>query len=1105
MVSHSRRYLAVFVSLLLVFSLLPISAFAVEDPPEPFEATGVTESQFSGGTGTDGDPYLISSATDLATFAELVNSFRTVFDYYDKCYKLTKDINVYEDGYSGVWVPIGQTIGFRGTFDGNGHTISRVIVSTGDQAGFFKNVIIEGKVTNLALTEVDITGENATGGIAGSVENGGLIKQCSVSGRVSGSNNVGGIVGTANNGALVEDTYTFGSVQGNTNVGGIAGSIGWLSTVKSSYSASFVSGGSTVGGIVGQCGDPGIGFETSCSVKDCFALNERITSQDSRAGRVYGFAFYDADHLGNRAFAGMIVNGSTVEGSGWNGHGLDVTAAQLQTPGAFPLPFYAPFWTHAEGKLPGLFGAAIEMPSHLRYITGAPTLTGTVSLSGEVKYCGTVTADTSGLTSNPTANLGALSYEWRTDGVPVNSFNGSGASYSPMFADIGKELSVVVTASNCNGMISSNSLVVAKEVQDAIPAKPVMESRTADSITIAVVLGFEEACEYRLGTTGTWQDSRTITGLSASTTYTIYVRYKENATRQPSVAVASDPITTSHPPQTAPTPPEVDMITATSITLKSVAGLEYSRDGQAWSTNVEFTGLSPFTTYGFYARKAETSTQGASPASAAAEFTTSKASLGGSVSIVGIKRYGSTLWANTFSITASPAADLSTLSYVWKREGTPIPNATDKTYLLQESDIGKIISLEVSSANCLGSVSCSLDYPIQKMISSTPASPVLASRTTSSITLVRIAGAEYSRDGLTWQDSNTFTGLSANTQYLFFARIKETATQEASPPSLAASYKTDVVFVDEQVPVVWTRHGGAHRYATMSKLVSAGFSKSDRVIIATGENFPDALAAASIAGLYNAPIILTHNGSLHADARAQIKRLGANKAYLIGGTASLSSKVESEVKKMGLSVSRIAGTAREQTAIKIFEQGKKQWGKTAIIASGQGFADALSISSFSYANKAPIFLTDSKKQLSADTIAAVKAGGFTHIVIVGGTAAVSNSVTKQLGSSFNYKRLGGTDRYETSRLIAQWAVDRGMTANSMAVATGTNFPDALAGGALSGTKGSVLLLVEDSPSAHKQAKAFFAKNKSRIKSVHVLGGEGTISNNLLGSLRKYCS
>ena len=157
--------------------------------------------------------------------------------------------------------------------------------------------------------------------------------------------------------------------------------------------------------------------------------------------------------------------------------------------------------------------------------------------------------------------------------------------------------------------------------------------------------------------------------------------------------------------QTAPSAPTLSSKTNSSVTLNTITGAEYSMDGTVWQSNSTFTGLSPNTTYSFYARKAGTSTLKASPASPALSVTTDKAILGGSISITGTLAYDQELIVNTSGLTANPDCALGTISYIWKRDGSNISGATNSSYRLVADDLSKVINVTVSTENCNGSIS----------------------------------------------------------------------------------------------------------------------------------------------------------------------------------------------------------------------------------------------------------------------------------------------------------------------------------------------------------------------------------------------------------------
>ena len=114
---------------------------------------------------------------------------------------------------------------------------------------------------------------------------------------------------------------------------------------------------------------------------------------------------------------------------------------------------------------------------------------------------------------------------------------------------------------------------------------------------------------------------------------------------------------------------------------------------------------------------------------------------------------------------------------------------------------------------------------------------------------------------------------------------------------------------------VWDRLGGTDRYETMSAIVSEGFSTASRAVVATGQNFPDALTASSLAGAMDAPVILTASDHLSDAARRELQELNVREVIILGGEAAVSPVVEQEIAGMGITCGRIAGADRFDTAL----------------------------------------------------------------------------------------------------------------------------------------------------------------------------------------------
>ena len=202
------------------------------------------------GTGTDTDPYLISSGGDLGLLAYNVDSGNKYTGAYFKISDAVADIDMSEHYFT----PIGKSnelwerdYAFDGSFDGNGKTLTGLRVDeTTIFAGLFGFVGVNGVIKNIGLVDSDVTGSYVVGGIAGFCE--GNISGCYNTGTITGANNVGGIVGI--NDIETKNCYNTGDVTGTENVGGV---IGLGKGASSCYNTGTVTGTDyNVGGIIGK-------------------------------------------------------------------------------------------------------------------------------------------------------------------------------------------------------------------------------------------------------------------------------------------------------------------------------------------------------------------------------------------------------------------------------------------------------------------------------------------------------------------------------------------------------------------------------------------------------------------------------------------------------------------------------------------------------------------------------------------------------------------------------------------------------------------------------------------------------------------------------------
>jgi putative cell wall-binding protein len=279
------------------------------------------------------------------------------------------------------------------------------------------------------------------------------------------------------------------------------------------------------------------------------------------------------------------------------------------------------------------------------------------------------------------------------------------------------------------------------------------------------------------------------------------------------------------------------------------------------------------------------------------------------------------------------------------------------------------------------------------------------------------------------------------------------------------------------------RLSGSDRYETALQIAYEGwFEGTDEIILATGSNFPDALAGAPLAYYRNAPILLTGKDTLHETVKDAIYELGVEKVTILGGTGAISKKVEEElVNNHEVRTMRISGADRFETAVAISKKLPKS--DTTIVVNGRNFPDALSIASYASQYGYPILLSEK------DSIPAVslnQAKTYPASYVIGGTGAVNNSVLSKLNMP---TRIPGKDRYETSANVVR---ELDMNTSFTFLATGTKFADALTGSVLAAYWGEPLLLTPPN-SLHPEVRELLSE---QTFGVTILGGKAVISENV---------
>ena len=288
------------------------------------------------------------------------------------------------------------------------------------------------------------------------------------------------------------------------------------------------------------------------------------------------------------------------------------------------------------------------------------------------------------------------------------------------------------------------------------------------------------------------------------------------------------------------------------------------------------------------------------------------------------------------------------------------------------------------------------------------------------------------------------------------------------------------------------RISGSDRYITANKIAARlkklnNNKKFNAIVVAAGNNYPDALGGVFLAKSKNAPIILTKDGK-HDDTVKYIKSnlASGGTVYILGGEGVVSKAFAQKLKKAGIKYTRKSGSDRYETNIKTLSvTGIKN--KELLVCTGRDFADAL----ISSAAGRPIMIVK-PTGLSKSQKNYLKKNKPKSITIIGNTSSVPAKIATELKSASGVKptRVTASNKYEMSTKVAKKYFKN---PKSVVIATGGAFADALAGGPLAIKMGGPLLLVGDNQSQYKYAKAYVKDNK--IKQGVLLGGTGAVSDN----------
>nr|WP_307864294.1 cell wall-binding repeat-containing protein [Agrococcus sp. TF02-05] len=287
------------------------------------------------------------------------------------------------------------------------------------------------------------------------------------------------------------------------------------------------------------------------------------------------------------------------------------------------------------------------------------------------------------------------------------------------------------------------------------------------------------------------------------------------------------------------------------------------------------------------------------------------------------------------------------------------------------------------------------------------------------------------------------------------------------------------------------RLDGADRYEVAITVAQEGYPEGAEVVyVASGEKFPDGLAAGPAAAREGGPLLLTQGASLRSDVVDEIERLAPERIVVVGGEQSVSAAVLDTLQGLAGTVDRVGGADRYEVSRNLAAYAFADGAESAFVATGRVFSDALSAGPAAASVDAPMILVDGVAPTAdAATLTALEGLGAGNVYLMGGTASMSNGIELAFDNAGLWvQRFSGADRYQAAVQVNRAMFDGPVP--RMFIASGVKFPDALSASALAAAEGSPLYL------AHATCIDSSVVTESlRLGQppVTLLGGEATLS------------
>lgn len=314
----------------------------------------------------------------------------------------------------------------------------------------------------------------------------------------------------------------------------------------------------------------------------------------------------------------------------------------------------------------------------------------------------------------------------------------------------------------------------------------------------------------------------------------------------------------------------------------------------------------------------------------------------------------------------------------------------------------------------------------------------------------------------------------------------------------------------DTVTFTWTGEGeqvveriyGADRYGTAAAISATWSPGVDVAYLASGLDYPDAMPAGALGGTHDAPVLLSRTSSLPSVTVAELERLQPERIVLLGGDSALSDDLLPQLQDLAGAdtddeVTRLAGSDRYATAAAAaltYPSGVD----VAFVAKGTDFPDALAAASRAGALDSPVLLTRTDHLPSA-TRAALEHLDPTEIIVLGGSAAVEDSILTQLEdyTDGDVTRIAGEDRYGTAVALSEVHAPG---VNAVFVATGEVYADSMSGAPIAVGIGGPVVLTQPGSLPDPTIAELERLDPQRII---ILGGTAAVSAQIQEDLAQY--